>query len=119
MIRKTIATVCVVALSVGIVSGLFAGGNREREDSTRELDTPRAERIVVRGEVVAVRELNEDATELTIRTERGIEVIAEVPTRMARNLRIARGDRFASEERVLAREGERLRVQRFTIERGR
>lgn len=118
MKRTTIAALLAALVFFGISLPIFAGGSREREQPT---PPPEAEsqQVEVRGEVVAVNEIDEESTELTIRTESGPEVIVEVPTRMARNLRIAGGDRFASEERLLARPGERLRVLNFTISRGR
>lgn len=114
MRQTKFAAIPAVLVLVVLATPLFAGGNRERTG-----EEPEIQQIPVVGRVVEITEIDGDRTDLTIATEAGPEVIVEIPTRMARSLRIAEGDRFSSEERVLNRPGERARILEFTIERGR
>jgi hypothetical protein len=113
--HKTRHTVLVAFfLALTMAGHVFAGGNRERVDDGAEVRS-----VLVVGEVRDVTAVAGSDTVLTIATDEGPEVEVAVPARMAESLRIARGDRFVSEEWVLENETERLRVLEFSIERRR
>jgi hypothetical protein len=111
-VRLSVFVTLLLALTVA--GQLLAGGNRERVDNGAEVRS-----VPVVGEVRDVTVAAGSDTVLTIATDEGPEVEAAVPARMAETLRIAPGDRFVSEERVLENETERLRVLEFSIERRR
>jgi len=114
MKRTTLVVVLATLFAAIILAPVFAGGNREQGSQE-----PEVQRVLVTGRVTGVTEIDGDRTDVVIATDAGPEVTVEIPTRMARSLRITAGDRFVSEERVLARPGERARILEFTIERGR
>jgi translation initiation factor IF-1 len=100
----------VVLIAAVAASCASAGGSRERRGE------PPAGPL--RGEVIAVRTLADGAAELTVRQPDGSEVYVEVPARLASSIRIQEGDQITVEDRSMARDGERLRVQTLQIERG-
>ena len=102
----------VLLIAAAAASCASAGGSRERGGA----ETPAGP---LRGEVTAVRTLSDGAAELTVRQPDDSEVYVEVPARLARSIRIQEGDRILVEDRRMARDGERLRVQTLQIERGR
>lgn len=114
MKRTPVVAVLATLFAVLLSTAVLAGGNREQGGQE-----PEVQRVLVTGRVTGVTEINGDRTDVVVATDAGPEVTVEIPTRMARSLRIAAGDRFVSEERVLARPGERARILEFTIERGR
>ena len=102
----------VLLITAVAASCASAGGSRER-DGAEPAQGP------LRGEVTAVRALSDGAAELTVRQPDDSEVYVEVPARLARSIRVQEGDRILVEDRRMARDGERLRVQTLQIERGR
>ena len=102
----------VLLITAVAASCASAGGSRER-GAAESAQGP------LRGEVTAVRTLSDGAAELTVRQPDDSEVYLEVPARLARSIRIQEGDRIVVEDRRMARDGERLRVQTLQIERGR
>ncbi|MFP4565096.1 MAG: hypothetical protein ACLFNX_01250 [Spirochaetaceae bacterium] len=101
----------IVFVAVVAASCASAGGSRERGGAERPAGP-------LRGEVTAVRTLSDGTAELTVLQTDGSEVYVEVPARLARSIRVQEGDRIVVEDRRMARDGERLRVQTLRIERG-
>jgi translation initiation factor IF-1 len=108
-LRYVVLILFIAAVAASCAS---AGGSRERGGA----ETPAGP---LRGEVTAVRTLSDGAAELTVRQPDDSEVYVEIPARLARSIRIQEGDRILVEDRRMARDGERLRVQTLQIERGR
>ncbi|MFP4011391.1 MAG: hypothetical protein ACLFUM_06790 [Spirochaetaceae bacterium] len=104
--------VAALSLIVAVVatSCAFALGARERGEPAAEGP--------LRGDVVAVRTVSGGEVELTVRQSDGSTVYIVVPRRLASSIRPQEGDRIIAEEQEMARDGERLRVQRLQIERG-
>lgn len=102
----------VLLITAVAASCASAGGSRER-GGAEPAQGP------LRGEVIEVRTLSDGAAELTVRQPDDSEVYVEVPARLARTIRPQEGDRIVVEDRRMARDGERLRVQTLQIERGR
>lgn len=114
MHKSRLTAILALLLTLTLAGSLAAGGNRERSNGESEDRS-----VLVVGEVKDVVAGDGAVAVLTITTDEGPEVTIAVPARMAASLRIAPGDRFVSNERVVTTDTERLRVLEFTIERRR
>ncbi len=105
----------ILFLATLIFAGLpdcaTAGGSRER------LQEPDAAGPV-EGTITEIETNAEGDQLLTLVRADGSHVFVEVPGRLARTLRLQVGDRVRSEEETVAKPGERLQVQRLSVERG-
>lgn len=118
MKRNTVTQIGIVALLLVVSSfSVFAFGSKEKDRSESEQTASPVPSGPLSGEVVRVATQEDGDAELLVRQPDGAEVIVEIPAALARSIRIQPGDRIRTEEVQMARDGERLRVQRFEIDR--
>lgn len=107
----------VVLLLVVSSLSVYAFGSKEKDrDGGEQTPTPTPSGPLS-GEVVSVATQDDGDTELLVRQPDGAEVYVEIPAALARSIRVQPGDTIRTEEVEMARDGERLRVQRFEIDR--
>jgi hypothetical protein len=118
MKRKIVTQVGFIALFF-LVSTLsvFAFGSKEKDRDEGDRAVEAIPSGPLSGEVVRVSTQDDGDAELLVRQPNGAEVIVEIPSALARSIRVQPGDTIRTEEVQMAREGERLRVQRFEIDR--
>jgi hypothetical protein len=100
-----------ILVFAGVPGCATAGGSREQP---QESDVPGP----VEGTITEIETTSGGDQLLTLVRADGSEVFVEIPRQLADALRLQEGDRVTSEEETMVKPGERLRVQRLSVERG-
>ncbi|MEX2442744.1 MAG: hypothetical protein WD492_04000 [Alkalispirochaeta sp.] len=95
----------------GVPDDASAGGSQEHTQQPESAGP-------MEGTITEIETTAEGDQILTVSRADGSEVYVDVPSRLARALHLQVGDRIRSEEHTMVEPGERLKVQRLSVERG-